>query len=79
MDQLYGDLLALLPVLREAGLRAEATALLGSLTNACNPREVLDNLRCALAELPEDLGPEARTLVNRLQDHLETLWSERHP
>ena len=79
MDELYGDILDLLPRLREAGQGASASALLGSLTNACNPRDVLDNLRCALAELPEELAPETRGLVTRIQDHIEVLWAERHP
>ena len=79
MDQLYGDILDLLPLLREAGHRSSASALLGSLTNACNSREVLDNLRYVLAELPEELAPETRALVTRIQDHIEVLWAERHP
>ncbi|MBK8726489.1 MAG: hypothetical protein IPL96_10735 [Holophagaceae bacterium] len=78
MDQLYGDILALLPLLREGGQGASASALRGALTNACNPREALDGLRGALAELPEDLGPEARRLVTRIQDRVEVLWADMH-
>ncbi len=77
MDELYGLLLDLLPRLREAGHRASASALLGALTNACTPLEVLDHLRTSLAELPDTLDPDTRALVRGIQSTLEVLWNER--
>jgi molecular chaperone GrpE (heat shock protein) len=77
MDELYGLLLDLLPRLREAGHRAAASELLAALTSACTPLEVLDRLRGALAELPEDLDSESRALVRGLQATLEILWREQ--
>ncbi len=79
MDELYGLLLDLLPRLREAGHREEASALLAALTQACTPLEVLDRLRNALAELPDGLDAETKALVRGLQSTLEILWAERHP
>ena len=36
MDDLYGDILALLPLLREGGHAAGARSLLKAMTEACN-------------------------------------------
>ncbi len=77
MDELYGLLLDLLPRLREAGHRAQASELLAALTQACTPLEVLDRLRTSLAELPDSLDPDTRALVRGLQSTLEILWTER--
>lgn len=79
MDELYGLLLDLLPRLREGGHRAAASELLGALTQACTPHEVLDRLRNALAELPDGLDADTRALVKGIQATLEILWAERHP
>lgn len=75
MDELYGDVLALLPLMRASGHGEDARDLLSALTDACNPREILDNLRAALAEVG-DLPPEAQALRTRILDRIEQLWSE---
>lgn len=75
MDELYGDVLALLPLLRGAGHSEAARDLLSAMTDACGPREILDNLRLALTELPP-LTPEAKAIRDRIEDRVEALWSE---
>ena len=76
MDDLYGDILALLTHLRTSGHPAEARLLLEALTNICNARDVLDNLRGALGDLPGDLTPEARALHKDAEAKIEVLWKE---
>ncbi len=66
MDEILGQVLELLPLLRAAGREAEAHALLQALTDGCNPREILGSLQVALAELPEDLGGELEGRVSAL-------------
>lgn len=66
MDEILGQVLELLPRLREAGHGAEAHALLQALTEGCNPPEILGSLQVALAELPEGLGPEVDGRVSQL-------------
>lgn len=76
MDNLYGDILALLALLRESGHGTEARLLLEALTHVCNPRDVLDNLRNALGDLPKDLTPEATDLKQTAEAKIEVLWKE---
>jgi len=76
MDDLYGDILALLSRLRESGHPAEARLLLEALTNVCNQRDVLDNLRGALGELPAGLSPETTVLIKSAEINIEVLWKE---
>ena len=76
MDDLYGDILALLSRLRESGHPVEARHLLEALTDVCSPRDVLDNMRCALGDLPETVGPEARALIQAAEIKIEILWKE---
>lgn len=76
MDELYGDILALLPRLREAGRALEARHILEALTDVCNPRDVLDNLRGALGDLPADLPAEAQALKEAAEAKIEALWQE---
>lgn len=76
MDELYGDILALLSRLRESGHGAEARHLLEALTHVCSPRDVLDNLREALSELPPGLSPEALILKQAAEAKVELLWKE---
>jgi hypothetical protein len=66
MDDILGQVLDLLPRLREAGREAEARALLKALTDGCNPKELLASLQVALAELPEGLGEELEARVSAL-------------
>jgi hypothetical protein len=75
MDELYGDILALLPLLRQAGQGEAARELLSAMTDACSPREILDNLRFALAEV-EPQGAEAQALKARIEARVEALWGE---
>lgn len=79
MDDLYGDVLALLALLRESGHAAEARLLLEALTHVCNPRDVLDNLRGALGDLPHTLTPEALALQRSAEARIEVLWQELGP
>lgn len=66
MDEILGQVLDLLPLLREAGREAEARALLKALTEGCNPREILCSLQVALAELPEGLDGGLERRVSEL-------------
>lgn len=76
MDELYGDILALLSRLRDSGHPAEARLLLEALTNVCSPRDILDNLRTALDDLPEGLTPETLALKQAAEAKIEILWKE---
>lgn len=76
MDDLYGDILALLALLRESGHGAEARSLLKAMTDVCNPRDVLDNLRGALGDLPANLEPRAKALKLAAETKIEILWQE---
>ena len=73
MDEVLGEVLDLLPLLRAAGREAEATSLLRSLTDGCNAREILMSLQAALGDLPEDLGPELDARVSRMLGDLSDL------
>ncbi len=66
MDEILGQVLELLPLLRGAGREVEAHALLRALTEGCNPREILGSLQVALAELPDELDPEMEARVSSL-------------
>jgi hypothetical protein len=76
MDDLYGDILALLALLREAGHSAGARSLLKAMTDVCSPRDVLDNLRGALGDLPGTLEPEALALKQAAEAKIESLWKD---
>ena len=80
MDALYGEVLAFVRALREAG-RAEAAAeVLHALTEGCNHREILDSLRWVLAELPPDLelGLELTMGRRKVLAELEREWRDLH-
>lgn len=66
MDEILGQVLDLLPLLRGAGREPEAHALLTALTEGCNPREILGSLQVALAELPEGDDPDVERRVSNL-------------
>ncbi len=78
MDALYGEVLAFVRALREAGREEAAGEVLRSLTEGCNPREILDGLRWAVAELPsdEELGTELAAIRTRLLAEVEREWRE---
>ena len=76
MDDLYGDILALLSRLRESGHPTEARLLLEALTDVCNQRDVLDNLRGALGDLPEGLSAETVVLIKAAEVKIEILWKD---
>lgn len=80
MDELLGMVIAFLPRLREAGKEVEARDVLRSLTEGCNPPEVVVALQMALADLPENLGPELEAERKKLLDASSSLLeSFKHP
>lgn len=76
MDDLYGDILALLALLRETGHSTGARSLLKAMTDVCSPRDVLDNLRGALGDLPGNLDPRAQALKQAAEAKIEVLWQD---
>ena len=77
MEALYDRVLDLLRLLRGAGRAAEADALLAALTQACNQREILSELRYAVSDLvDEDLEPEAVNAKRELLAELELRWRD---
>jgi hypothetical protein len=78
MDALYGEVLAFVRALREAGREESSAHVLHALTDACNPREVLDGLRWAVTELPpdEELGPDLAAIRARLLAEVESEWRQ---
>lgn len=77
MEALYDLVLDLLRLLRGAGRAEDADTLLAALTQACNQREILSELRYAMSELPEEsLGPEIRQAKADLVTELEARWRE---
>lgn len=75
MDDLYDHVLGLLRGLREAGRGEDADALLAALTQACNPREVLSELRYAVSEVDEaDLSSALLDAKRGLLDEVEAQW-----
>lgn len=75
MEALYDHVLDLLRGLRGAGRAEDADALLAALTQACNPREILSELRYAAGEV-EDAGlePDLLDAKRRLLDEVEAQW-----
>ena len=77
MEALYDRVLDLLRLLRGAGRAADADALLAALTQACNQREVLSELRYAVSDLvDEGLGPEVLNAKRELLAELELRWRD---
>lgn len=75
MDDLYDQVLGLLRGLRGAGRGEDADALLAALTQACNPREILSELRYAASEVDEaGLSPELLEAKRSLLDEVEAQW-----
>ncbi|MBS1785985.1 MAG: hypothetical protein JST24_11190 [Acidobacteria bacterium] len=75
METLYDHVLGLLRGLRGAGRAEDADALLAALTQACNPREVLSELRYAVSEVDEaGLSPELVVAKRGLLDEVEAQW-----
>ena len=77
MEALYDRVLDLLRRLRAAGRAEDADALLGALTQACNQREVLSELRYAVGDLTDEgLEPDLLQAKQELLAELELRWRE---
>ncbi len=75
MEALYDQVLGLLRGLRAAGRPEDADALLAALTQACNPREVLSELRYAVSEVADEgLSPDLLQAKRGLLDEVEAQW-----
>ena len=79
METLYDCVLDLLRRLREAGRGEDAEALLAALTQACNPREILAELRYAASEIrDEGLAPDLVEAKRALLEEVEAQWRDLH-
>ena len=80
MDALYGEVLAFVRALREAGRGETSAEVLHALTDGCSHREIMDSLRWVLAELPsdEELGPELAAGRTKVLAELEREWRDLH-
>ena len=77
MEALYDRVLDLLRRLRAAGRAGEADALLAALTQACNQREILSELRYSVSDLvDEGLEPDVIQAKEELLAELELRWQE---
>ena len=77
MEALYDLVLDLLRRLRAAGRAADADALLAALTQACNQREILSELRYSVSDLvDEGLEPDVIQAKQELLAELELRWQE---
>lgn len=77
MEALYDRVLDLLRRLREAGRAADADALLAALTQACNQREILSELRYSVSDLvDEGLEPDVIQAKQELLAELELRWQD---
>lgn len=79
MEALYDRVLDLLRRLRAAGRAEEADAMLAAMTQACNPRELLSELRLSVSDLVEDgLAPELIAAKGEVLAEVEAQWREIH-
>ncbi|HET6331298.1 MAG TPA: hypothetical protein VFF76_10980 [Holophagaceae bacterium] len=77
MEALYDRVLDLLRRLRAAGRAEDADALLAALTQACNQREILSELRYSVGDLvDEGLEPDVIQAKQELLAELELRWQE---
>ena len=77
MEALYDRVLDLLRHLRAAGRAEDADALLAALTQACNQREILSELRYSVTDLvDEGLEPEVIQAKKELLAELELRWQD---
>lgn len=77
MEQLYDQVLDLLRRLRDAGRAEDADALLAALTQACNQREILSELRYSVSDLAEEgLAPDLIEAKRGLLAELEDRWRD---
>lgn len=77
MEALYDRVLDLLRRLRAAGRADDADALLAALTQACNQREILSELRYAVGDLADEgLGPDLVQAKQELLAELELRWRD---
>lgn len=75
MDVLLGQVLDLLKRLEALERLDAAHEILQALTDGCGPRELLDALRNAMADLKE-LPPELMDLRAGILDEIERCWRE---
>ncbi|HXC18050.1 MAG TPA: hypothetical protein VNV60_11470 [Holophagaceae bacterium] len=79
MEALYDRVLDLLRRLRVAGRAEDADALLAALTQACNQREILSELRYSVSDLMEEgLDADLVEAKRALLTELEVKWRELH-
>jgi len=79
VEALYDRVLDLLRRLREAGRSEDAGALLAALTQACNQREILAELRYAVSDVAEDGLPAELVQAKRdLLAEVEIQWRDLH-
>ena len=79
MEALYDRVLDLLRRLREAGRSEDAGNLLAALTQACNPREILAELRYAASEIQDKgLAPDLVEAKRALLEEVEAQWRDLH-
>jgi hypothetical protein len=77
VEALYDRVLDLLRRLRAAGREQDADALLAALTQACNQREILSELRYSVSDLvDEGLAPDVIQAKRELLAELELRWQE---
>lgn len=77
MEALYDRVLDLLRRLREAGRGEDAASLLAALTQACNQREILSELRYAVSDIAEEGLPVDLVDARRgLLEEVETQWRD---
>lgn len=77
MEALYDRVLELLHLLRAEGRAEEADTLLAALTQACNQREILSELRYVVSDLTDTgLEPVLIKAKHDLLTELELRWRE---
>ena len=79
MEALYDRVLDLLRRLRTAGRAEEADALLAALTQACNQREILSELRYTVSDVSEEgLDAESLEAKRGVLAEVEAQWRDLH-
>lgn len=77
MEALYDRVLDLLRRLRAEGRGEDADALLAALTQACNPREILTELRYTVSDLDEaGLSQDLIDAKRMVLDEVEAQWRD---
>lgn len=79
MEALYDRVLDLLRRLRAEGRAEDADAMLAALTQACNPREVLNELRYSVSEVSDEgLALDLVAAKREVLAEVETQWRQLH-